>query len=346
MQIKELLDLNQLRNTLKNLVCFLFPPVNRLRQKCYELEKEIHNIEYNRREILGLTNCIMGEAKPINPSDLIKWYRSVSESMNTQLNQTKILKLEVNTHNSLTKSKEKYTLAIITTIYKGSKYILPFLKNITEQTVFSECTLIIVDANSPENEFETIDKYIQCFPNIRYIRLEERVGIYDAWNIAIKESNSDFITNANVDDLHRKDALEIKIAALKSNPKIDVVYTDVFYSLMENLSFDVIANANLKTNFTSEATKFNLLKCNFPHNAPMWRRSLHENIGYFDTQYKSAGDWEFWLRAAFEKHSFMKIDDIVTAYYNNPGGISTNLKSENALESLQILKLYEDKLNS
>ena len=115
---------------------------------------------------------------------------------------------------------------------------------------------------------------------------------------------------------------------------------------MENLSFDVVANANLKTNFTSEATKFTLLQYNFPHNAPMWRRSLHQKIGYFDTQYKSAGDYEFWLRAAFEEHSFMKIDDIVTVYYNNPGGICTNLKSEGALESSKIIKLYRAKLNS
>jgi len=73
---------------------------------------------------------------------------------------------------------------------------------------------------------------------------------------------------------------------------------------------------------------------------------LHQKIGYFDTQYKSAGDYEFWLRAAFEDHSFMKIDDIVSVYYNNPGGLSTNLKSEGVLEVPRIIKLYQDKLNS
>ena len=334
------------KNALKSLVCFLLPPVSRLRKKCNDLEKEIQSIEYNRHEILGLTNSILGEIKPISPSDLIKWYKSVSESINNQLNQERFSKLEITHSNTLIENKDKYTLAIITSLYKGSKYIHPFLKNITEQTVFNECELIIVDANSPENESEIIEKYIQCFSNIRYIKLEERIGIYDAWNLAIKESNSDFITNENVDDLHRKDAFELKINALKSNSEIDVVYSDVFYSFMENLSFDVVANANLKTNFTSEATKFSLLQYNFPHNAPMWRRSLHQKIGYFDTQYKSAGDYEFWLRAAFDDHSFMKIDDIVSVYYNNPGGVSTNIKSEGVLEVPRIIKLYQDKLNS
>ena len=346
MLLKDFLPLDQFRNKLINLVYFLIPPVNRLRKKCDELEDEINNIEYKRHEILGTTNCIMGEIKPISPSDLIKWYKSVAESINTELNVERFSRHKISSNISHTKNKDSYTLAIVASLYKGSKYIHSFMENITGQTVFNERELIIIDANSPENEYEFIKKYVQLFPNIRYIKLDRKIGIYDTWNMAIEESNSEFITNANVDDVHREDAFEIKINALKSYPKIDVVYTDVFYSFMENLSFKAIANANLKTNFTSEATIFNLLNCNFLHNAPMWRRSLHEKIGYFNNQYKSAGDWEFWLRAAYEKHLFMKIDDIVTAYYNNPGGISTNLKSENALETPKIKKLYQDKLNS
>jgi len=31
----------------------------------------------------------------------------------------------------------------------------------------------------------------------------------------------------------------------------------------------------------------------------MWRRSLHEDIGYFDEKsFGTSSDWEFWLRAA------------------------------------------------
>jgi hypothetical protein len=350
--LKKISGLNQLRNTLKAIVFFLLPPVKRLRRELDELQKEFEDLlkemhsEYNLHEILGATNYILGETKPIRPSHLLKWYKSVSESINTQLNQEIFSKLEITTNNLLCEKKDKYTLSIITSLYKGGKYIHPFLENITQQSVFSDCELIIVDANSPENESVIIEKYIPFFPNIRYIKLEERIGIYDAWNLAIQESNSDFITNANLDDLHRNDAFEIKINALKSNLEIDIVYSDVYYSFIENLSFDVIAKGNLKTNFTSEVTKFNLLQYNYPHNSPMWRRTLHDKIGYFDTQYKSAGDHEFWLRAAFEGCSFKKIDEVVTVYYNNPVGISTNIQSAGALEGPKIVKIYQDKLNS
>ena len=61
-----------------------------------------------------------------------------------------------------------------------------------------------------------------------------------------------------------------------------------------------------------------------PHNNPMWRASVHETCGEFNDKYRSAGDWEFWLRAASKGSKFKKIDDILGLYYFNPDGISTN----------------------
>jgi GT2 family glycosyltransferase len=235
--------------------------------------------------------------------------------------------------------KDKYILTIVTSLYKGEKYIHSFLENIVTQTIFNECELVIIDANSPEDEHKVINAYVKLYPNIKYLRLNENIGIYEAWNLAIKESNSEFITNANVDDSHRNDAFELKIQALRLNPQIDVVYSDVYYSYLENAPFDIVAKCGLRTNF-STANKFNLFSYNSPHNSPMWRRSLHDKIGYFDTQYKSAGDYEFWLRAAFSGSSFMKINDIVVVYYNNPKGMSTKQETPSKIEERIINDIY------
>jgi len=56
----------------------------------------------------------------------------------------------------------------------------------------------------------------------------------------------------------------------------------------------------------------------------MWRRQIHEKYGFFDAKYRSAGDWEMWLRAASQGSKFKKIDGALGLYYFNPTGISTN----------------------
>jgi hypothetical protein len=59
----------------------------------------------------------------------------------------------------------------------------------------------------------------------------------------------------------------------------------------------------------------------------MWRRNVHENHGYFDEEFRSAGDWEMWLRASTAGSKFMKIDSVLGVYYFNPEGISTNFEN-------------------
>ncbi len=308
-------------------------------------EKRI-NERIDLNSILGVAKSILGEPKRISANMIFSWYKNVAEQLIPQHNENKYLEHRhslkpINLANTKHSTKNYIpTATIITSLYRGRKFIKAFLENIINQTFFEDCELIIVDANSPENENEIIDEYLKYYSNINYIKLKETIGIYEAWNLGIQESNSDFITNANIDDLHRYDGLELKIKALKENPLIDVVYSDVYYSFLANLPFEIAEKCNLRTNLPV-ANKFNLLKFNSPHNSPMWRRSLHKKIGYFDTSYKSSADYEFWLRAAFSGSSFMKLPEPVVLYYHNPQGMSTKENSPGQIEGQNIIKAYQ-----
>ena len=100
--------------------------------------------------------------------------------------------------------QKRVRVSIICSLYKGADYIDRYMQNVTSQTVFDEyCELIIVDANSPENEYAIIKEYLDKFPQINYQRLPYRATIYEAWNIAIEKARGEYITNANLDDLRR-----------------------------------------------------------------------------------------------------------------------------------------------
>lgn len=308
-----------------------------------EYKDKQEKLKIDLSSFVGLTNCVLGEYNPLTPTNVLKWYKTTSEELILLYNQNKSLEMEPTRHLEI--KDKNFAVTIITSLYKGEKYIRSFLENMVNQTIFSKCQLFIIDANSPENEQQIIEQYTEIYPNISYLKMPEQIGIYEAWNLAIKESDSEFITNANVDDLHRKDAFELKVNALKSNPEIDVVYSDVFYSFLENMPFEIVEKCGLKTDLPT-ANKINLLKINSPHNSPLWRRSLHEKIGYFDTAYKSAGDYEFWLRAAFSGSYFMKIPQPVVSYYSNPQGMSTRIGSPGVLEGEKIIKIYQNLYNS
>lgn len=236
-----------------------------------------------------------------------------------------------------------YVVSAIASLYKGRRFLEGFLENITSQTIFDRSELIIIEANSPDNEEEIIARYQKIYPNIVYKRINYRIGVYDAWNVGVKMARGKYLTSTNVDDLRRRDSLEIQAAALDRHPDVDVVYQDFFYSFDASLSFDEVARFEFKSELPI-VTANNLLVFNSPHNAPMWRKSLHEELGLFDTSFKSAGDWEFWLRCLWKGKKFYKSNTPHVGYFQNPDGISTRPDTRGVEEAREVLRRYNRKL--
>jgi glycosyltransferase involved in cell wall biosynthesis len=235
-------------------------------------------------------------------------------------------------------------ITAIASLYRGGKFIEQFMDNITSQTCFSDyCELIIVDADSPENESEVINRFCGQHKNIVYHRVNHRIGIYEAWNVAVKLARGEYLTNTNLDDLRRGDSIELQAAVLDNLPFVDVVYQDFYYTFDIGLTFQEIARFRYRSNLPV-ITAHNLMHFNSPHNAPMWRKKLHDEYGLFDPSYKSAGDYEFWVRCLAEKRVFYKINDPHVAYYQNPEGLSTRPDTRGVDEARRILKTYARRL--
>lgn len=231
-------------------------------------------------------------------------------------------------------------VSAITSLYRGGAFIEQFMENITSQQGFREyCELVIVDADSPEGEHETIERYLADFPNINYIRINHRIGIYDAWNVAAEAARGEYLTNANLDDIRRDDSFMLQAGTLEALPFVDIAYQDLYYTFDPRLSFDDIARFGHQTALPV-ITLHNMVQYNSPHNAPMWRKSLHDELGFFDINYKSAGDYEFWFRCLAAGKVFYKINDPHVAYYQNPKGLSTRPDSRGLMEALEVHKRY------
>ena len=218
-------------------------------------------------------------------------------------------------------------ISLITSVFRAEDYIDQLMEDVTRQTVFEEkCEWIILNANKEGDNYEeeVILKYQEKYPNnIIYKRLEEDPGIYDTWNMGIKMSTGDFITNVNCDDRRPPNAYEKQAKLLVANPDVELVYNDSFVTHEPNVMWEDLKEGTQKYNF-EQFSKEAMLRSNLPHNNPMWKRTVHEKHGYFNQYYKSAGDWDFWLRCAFGGSKFKKCQDTLGVYYFNPTGMSTN----------------------
>jgi len=320
-------------------------------REMYLWEKELANDRISKQDVLklifldavkllsderptvhdGLSCNIMGTSQHISIQD---WIKKSYSNQKVDSVQTKYC----NRFHII--SEKKYLVTAIASLYCGRDYIEKFMDNITTQTCFADCCeLVIIDANSPENESEVIRRYMNSYKNINYIRMNYRIGIYDAWNCGVKVAKGEYLTNTNLDDLRRQDSLEIQAGVLDNLDFVDLVYQDFYYTFDINLSYEEIALYDYQSNLPV-ITKDNMMSFNSPHNAPMWRKRLHDEIGYFNINYRSAGDYDFWMRCLNAGKIFYKVNDPHVVYFQNPKGLSTSSDSRGVVESNEISKRF------
>jgi GT2 family glycosyltransferase len=221
-------------------------------------------------------------------------------------------------------------VSIVTTFYKADDYLEQYLENITNQTIFDMCELVLVDTASPGKEKQTCELYASKYKNIRYIRFEDRLKPTEGYNLGFKFANGKYICWSHLDDRKSLDNVEVLFSELKSNPHIDLVYGDCLVTKNKNERFQDCQSNTLLEHSLNQFSKENMIKC-LPGAMPMFTARMIDKVGFLDTEnHDFSDDWEFYLRAVDAGLTFKKVDKIVGSYLE--GGRS---QMENNLEQRQ-----------
>ncbi|MBK7379933.1 MAG: glycosyltransferase [Ignavibacteriales bacterium] len=206
-------------------------------------------------------------------------------------------------------------ISIIVSTYNSEKFIERKLLDLLQQSIIDKIEIIVVNSGSKQNEESIILNYCKLYNNIHYITTEKRETIYKAWNRAIRIAKGKYITNANTDDLLRRDALEILAENLESHNSVGLVYADQFITSDPDASFRDVKS--LKTYYKLDFSPTRLLWRNIVGSQPMWRASIHFNDNiWFDENYEVSGDSEFEFRVS-QKYKLRRIPQILGIYYRS-----------------------------
>ena len=215
-------------------------------------------------------------------------------------------------------------ITIFCPMYKGEKYIKNYLEDIKNQTIFDSCELIIINANSPENEEEHILEFMKENENVIYEKLDYRATVMETENMALKMAKGEFFLQTCIDDVHSPEFIEILAKHLVFSEDVDLVYADCLQTMKPLETFENnSSNGSLYEHSVNSFSRENMIKC-LPGPMPMWRTSVHERCGYFNEEMAHAGDWEMFLRMVESGSKFKKVDKPLGLYYYNSDGLSTS----------------------
>lgn len=207
---------------------------------------------------------------------------------------------------ALTHSCPKKLTAMVS-LYNSGEWIENRLKNLLQSTQ-EDVEIWCVNADSPDPRDHEIP---QEYP-VKYVRLPKRNTVYEAWNYIIENSESEFITNANTDDLVHPQCYSKLIETLESlGPEFGFAYPSWWSTSIPNQEW-----ATLKHDMDERPGHYvgNIHTAGVGH-FPLWRRSLHSEVGLFDTKYQALSDADWWSRCYHvAKTKFQWVGDYLGCY--------------------------------
>lgn len=204
-------------------------------------------------------------------------------------------------------------ITIITASYNAATTIEQTISSIVHQD-YSDLEYIIVDGGSIDGTVEIIKQYEPY--GIKWIS-EPDQGLYDALNKGIQMSTGDFIEIIGADDaLAKEDTISRIACQLKSD--VDILCGRVWCVDEQNKTQYVGTNENVQNqeNYHGGMT---------PHAAMFARRELLERYP-FDTNYRIAADYKFFLQCYCDPTVRIQYSDEIVAFFAN-AGISSDLEA-------------------
>lgn len=219
-------------------------------------------------------------------------------------------------------------ISAIVSAYHAQDYLDRRILNLFGQGQDIE-VVIVCEANSVEHEIAK--KYSGDKVKILKTYGIPKIGV--AWNYGITSSTGEYITTANSDDRFRIDGLKQMAKILDLYPEIGLVFSQLDIEEDENITpWKRIGNA---TGIVRNIQDILSTRC-IIGSMPLWRRSIHEKVGWFNEDYVVASDYDMWLRMAQNDVKFYYIAKSLGVYTRRPDSLEWRNKELCHKESMEI----------
>ncbi len=213
-------------------------------------------------------------------------------------------------------------ITVVTAVYNGERYIEQAIRSVLGQT-YSNIEYIIIDGGSVDGTVDILKKYDD---QIDYWVSEPDSGIFDAWNKALSICGGAWVAFLGCDDYYwNQDVIKKSVETL-----IDCRDTAYFvYGKMAQIVDEEVLEI-FGTDWSVLRHDF-LKLMNLPHPGAFHNVMLFEEYGYFNDEFKIAGDYELLLRALKNNAMGARFMPDVFLVAMRDGGISGSLSNRKTM---------------
>lgn len=186
---------------------------------------------------------------------------------------------------------KKPKISIITVCYNSQSTIRHTVESVRNQD-YPNIEYIVIDGGSTDWTLKVLEF---CKSKIDYFISENDHGIYDAMNKGIKVSNGSIIGILNSDDFYPDNQVLSKVVQEFNESNCDCLYGDLVYTQQADASKIVRYWKSGLFNISNLEKGWML-----PHPTFFVKKSIYDKYGLYNTELKSAADYEMILRLLYK----------------------------------------------
>ena len=209
-------------------------------------------------------------------------------------------------------------VSVIITTYNSELYIRDALNSAINQS-YENIEILVIDNNSTDKTLDIVNSIMQNYPKLIKLYFEKNQGANYARNLGVDKATGDYIQFLDSDDILLNNKLHEQMKVFMSYSLVDVVYSDYekynndFSALMSLVSFDTPNNILEKT-----------IKHVISIQNPLYKKSSLLSVNLFDTNLKSAQDWDLNMRLVLNGYNFYYLKGV----YSKIRQVSNSLSSD------------------
>jgi len=219
-------------------------------------------------------------------------------------------------------------ISIVTTSFNSASTIKDAIDSVLSQD-YNNIEYIIADGGSKDGTLDIIKSYDD--PRIRWISEPDK-GIYDGMNKGIKMATGEVVGIINSDDFYKNKFVISAVAKGFSDNKTEAVFGDVRFVNPDNLTKTVRYYSSKR--FTPAKFRFGFMPA---HPTFFTKKKWFDKLGYYQTDYKIAADYELLIRFLYKhklSYKYIPLDMIVM----RTGGASTKSIKSNYILNKEIVR--------
>jgi glycosyltransferase involved in cell wall biosynthesis len=207
------------------------------------------------------------------------------------------------------------TISVLMSVHNDAEYLEDAIESILNQT-YRDFEFLITDDCSQDGGRSIIQSYACKEKRVTAFINEENQGLTASLNDMLNQARGQFIARMDADDISRSRRFEKQVDCLKSDPSVDVVFSNTRFIDKHGEPVCVAWRPEGK-DIVEQIGR----RCYIPHPTVMLRTSAIREVGGYDESYWTGQDHDLWQRLKANSASFRYLPGVLLDYRVDPDSV-------------------------